>query len=340
MTIVCDMKEKDSKNVRGGWIRGIWNQYQARRTNEKMLRQATEQVVQVADPGIRLAPRYRKILRTPIAGAMEYFKSIIDAIPGPVSLSRGRYHADPLVRALFASPDELEEMLHINPGIISLRDQGLTGDVVALLTMRQQEKTIFGHQQVGNLVMRDMAQRAVSFTDHLIVAPSSDIDRTKAGIVNRGLEVLATVAMERITTLRAKKAELQEKREYLKAVVKILGGKNSRLEMFATPDPEKWEKLHKAEKTLIEIEKELAELLKKIAYPEQSLEYLEKIVRKPDDLMTVQNQTFRLNWMGVRVEGMPESEGDNITLAEFSVQEEVKRSAVMVTFAIGTTAAS
>ena len=152
--------------------------------------------------------------------------------------------------------------------------------------------------------------------------------------------MLATVAMERITTLRARKAELQEKKEYLRAAAKILGGKNSRLEMFATPDPEKWEKLRKVENALIEIEKELAELLKQITYPEQSLEYLEKIMRKPDDLMIVQNQTFRLNWMGVHVEGKPDSEGDDITLAEFSVQEEVKRSAVMVTFAIGTTAAS
>jgi hypothetical protein len=206
--------------------------------------------------------------------------------------------------------------------------------------MQRQEKTIFGHQQVGELLMRDMAQRAVSFTDHLIVAPDADLERAKAGIVNRGLEVLATVAMEEITTLRARKAELQEHREYLKAAVKILGGKNRRLATFATPDPGKWEELHKAEKALAGVEKELAELQQQITYPEQSLEHLEKIMRKPEELLRVQNQTFRLNWMGVRVEDMPENEGDDITLAEFSVQEDVKRAAVMVTFAINTTAAS
>jgi hypothetical protein len=326
-----------SRKENGGWIRGIWDQYQARRTNEKELRQATEQVVQVADPVIRQARRYRKLLRTPVAGAMEYCKSLIDAIPGPVVLSRGRYHEDPLVKALFASPDELEEVLHISPQISALREQGFTGDVVALLTMQLQEKTIFGHQQVGDLLMRDVAQRAVSFSNHRIVAPDADLERTKAGIVNRGLEVLATVAMEEITTLRARKAELQEKREYLRAAVKILGGKNRSAEIFATPDPKKWEELRKAEKVLTEVEQELAELQKQITYPEQSLEHLEKIMSRPDDLLTVQNQTFRLNWMGVRVEDMPESEGDDITLAEFSLHEEFKRSAVMVSFVIGTT---
>jgi DNA repair exonuclease SbcCD ATPase subunit len=188
--------------------------------------------------------------------------------------------------------------------------------------------------------MRDVAQRAVSFTNHRIVAPNTDLDRTRAGIVKRGLEVVATFAMEEITTLRARKAELQEQREYLRAALKILGGKNRRLEMFATPDPGKWEELHKAETALAAVEKELAELQKQIAYPEQSMEYLEKIMRKSVDLLKVQHQTFRLNWMGVRVENMPDSAGDEITLAEFSLQDEFKRSAVMVRFAIGTAAPS
>lgn len=314
--------------------KGFWQKYKARRNKEKMLRQATEKVVQVADPGIRQASGYRKKLQSQVSDAMEYFRSLIDAIPGPVVLSKGRYHLDPIVKALFSSPDEIEELLRISPEIMALREQGATGDAVALLTMQLQEKTIFGHQQVGKILMRDVAQRAVSFVDHRIVAPSHDMNTTKAGIAWRGLEVLATVAMEEITTLRARKAELLEKREYLRAAQKILSGKNRSLGMFATPDPDKLEELHKAEKALTEVESELADLQKQIAYPEQSLEHLERIMQKPDDMLKVQNQTFSLNWMGVRVDGASESEGDTINLAEFSLQEELRRSAVMVSFAI------
>ena len=104
--------------------------------------------------------------------------------------------------------------------------------------------------------------------------------------------------------------------------------------MFTTPDPNKLEELHKAEKALIEVEAELTDLQKQIAYPEQSLEHLERIMQKPGDMLKVQNQTFRLNWMGVRVDGASDNEGDTINLAEFSLQEEFSRSAVMVSFAI------
>ena len=172
------------------------------------------------------------------------------------------------------------------------------------------------------------------------MAPAGDFNRARTGIVHRGLEVLATVAMERITTLRSRKAELREKREYLKGMMKILGGRNYMHEMFAAPDPGKREEFRKAEKALAGVEQELAELQEKMTYPEHSLGYLEEIMRKPDDSLVVRSQSFRLNWMGVRVEDQPDSEGNDITLAEFSIQEELKRSAVLVSFSLGTGASS
>lgn len=321
----------------GGWLGPIWQHYQARGEQESLVRQTTDHVVQIADPVIRQAKGYRKVLHEPIAGSMEYCHALIDAIPGPVVLDRNRYYDDPLVKALFASPEELEEVLRLSPDVNALRKRGQTGDVVALLTMTQQEKTIFGHQQEGEMLVRDVRQQAVSFFDHRIVAPAADLAETKAGIVNRGLEVLATVVMEQITTLRSRKAELQGKKEHLKGLQKILGGKNHVREMFASRDPVNWEELRKAEKALAEVEEELERLREQLATPEQSLGYLEAIMRKPGDILVVHNQFFRLNWMGVRVDNGPGNDGNDITLAEFSLQEEFRRSAVLVTFALGAT---
>jgi len=107
--------------------------------------------------------------------------------------------------------------------------------------------------------------------------------------------------------------------------------------MFASRDPVNWEELRKAEKALVEVEEELERLQQQIATPEQSLGYLEAIMRKPDETLVVHNQFFRLNWMGVRVDDLPGSDGNDITLAEFSLQEDFRRSAVLVSFALGAT---
>ncbi len=150
----------------GRWFRNTWHRYQEHKTQEKMLRQITEQVVEVADPYIRQAKRYHNVLRDPITGSMNYCTSIVDALPGPVELSRKGYHADPLVKSLFASPEELEEVIRISPEVQAYKGRGTEGEVTAMLSMTSHEKTIFGHQQKGDLVMRGVAQRAVSFHDH------------------------------------------------------------------------------------------------------------------------------------------------------------------------------
>ena len=321
----------------GGWLRTAWQKLQPHGAGDDSVRQETDHVVQIADPVIRQAKRYRQVLRDPVAGAMEYFHSLIELIPGPIVLDRSHYYDDPAVKALFASFDELEYVLQFSPEVDSLRKQGQRGPVVAMMTMQQNERTIFGHKQDGEMLLRDVRQQAVSFSDHRIVAPAADMETTKTGIVNRGLEVLATVAMERITSLRAKKAELEGKKEYLKGMMKILGGKSRRMEIFAVPAGKNRDELRKVELLLAEVDRELEELRNRIALPEQSLGYLEKIMRQPEDMLFARRQTLRLNWMGVRVGDEPGNEGNDIALAEFSM-EEARRAAVLVTFSLTTVA--
>jgi len=317
-----------------GWIKDLWGEYQQRKNAEILLHKVTEKVVDVADPLIRQARGYRKVLHAPVSGAIDYCRRLVDDVPGPVFLSKSKYHADPLVKAMFASPEELDEVINISPEVVALREKGFCGEVSALLTAETQEKTIFGYQQEGEMVLRDVPQRAVNFIDHRIVAPTGDLFETKTRIVDRGVEVLATVAMEQITTLKSRKATLREKREYLKGMMRILGGKNHMLEMFALPNPGKLEEFRKAEKLLVEVEQEIDGLNRQMTYPEHSLGYLETILQKPDESLVLHKQSYRLNWMGVRVDDLPENEGNEITLAEFLVGREFKRSAVLVNFSI------
>ncbi|MGD9947140.1 MAG: hypothetical protein AB7U29_01525 [Desulfobulbus sp.] len=330
------MKQQNSASGIRGWMQQMWQALRSNKGSDDPLLQATDRVVEIADPVIRQARRYRQVLREPIAGSMAYFRSLSDVLPGPVMLRPDRYYDDPMVTALFGSPGELEEVLRYNPAINRYRKQGYVGEVQALMTMEQNERTIFGQKQEGELLLRDVRQQAVSFSDHRIVAIGPDLETTKAGIVDRGLEVLATVAMERITTLRAHKAELQGKKEYLQGMVKILGGKSHRQGMFAGPSVKNREELRKVEQLLAEVAQELEELYNRIIPPEHSLGHLESVMLEPEKMLTARTQTLRLDWKGVRVDDLPGSEGNEITLAEFAI-EDVRRSAVLVTFSVTAT---
>lgn len=311
------------------WIETFLQRFQSQAKEDDPITQVTDRVVQIADPVIRQAKRYRQVLAEPIAGSIRYFRSLLEIIPGPIVLHRSRFYDDPTVKALFATPDELDEVLRNDPENNNLRRQRVTGDVMAMMTMRRQERTIFGHEQEGELILRDVRQQAVSFTDHRIVAPSANLDSTKAGIVNRGLEALAMVAMERITTQRSNKLELQEKKEYLQGMIRILGVRSHCQRFLATHSRED---LVKLEQMLAEVKLELETMHQRIGLPEQSLAHLEEVMRSPELTLTACRRKLRLNWMGVRVDD-PVSEGNDIILAEISLKEN-QRSAVLVTFAI------
>ena len=216
------------------WMSQLGQRYQEQRSHDQELHAAIELVVDVADPDIRQVGKYQKDLRASVAAALEYCANLVDDLPGPVRLSRSRYHADPLVKAVFVSDNQMMEILKLAMENGSL-GEGENGDEgVALLTMTRTERTIFRRTMHGDMMLGDVAKRTVNFIDHQIVALSPGLSATKEKLRNRALEVLATVAMERILTLRGKIAELRERKVHLQSMRRILQGRNRTMRLFAS----------------------------------------------------------------------------------------------------------
>jgi len=316
------------------WIHAFGQRYQADRAREQVVLHAIDMIVEVADPGIRQVRGYKKILRSPVAGAMEYCRSLVDSIPGPVRLSRHQYHADPLVKAIFTSADELVEVLRIALASHDLPGHKKERDCIALLTMDKAEKTIFRHDQQGDVILRDVKSRTVNFSDHRLVAPDFTMDNSKDQLRELALEVLATKAMEQIVTFRGNLAELRERRVHLKSMRRIFGGRSHTLELFAVPDPETAEKLRKIKKLLAEVEAEIETARDKFETPEDALALLQTIITHPEEALILRNQTLRVDWMNVLVKDN-QKEGKDIALAELSVKDGLfQRSAVLVEFSL------
>jgi len=314
-------------------LRRIWARHQAEQERKAALSKQLEQVIDIADPEIRRATGYRRQLIDHLGTVKTYCSAIIESIPGPVQLESDVYFDDPTVKALFVSPEHLQEVIQRSPESKELHKSGYHGQVVALMTMTMEEKTVFGQQQQGEMILRDVAERAVNFVDHKLVAPASDLPSAKRNLSEHGLEVLATFAMEKISSLRSQIAGLKEKQEYLKAAMKILSGKTSAHYRYTVPDRAMLEKLDKAEEGLREIEKKLADARRELSSPDDALRILSNIINEPEKVIAIHPQVLRLNWMNVEVDEAS-GEGHRIDLAEFNFPDNVKRSAIFVTFTI------
>ena len=177
------MNEMLHRSGIGKMVYDAWMGSRRRRTQTQEMHRIIDHVVQITDPGIRDAGHYRKILQSPIESAMEYCSTLIEAIPGPVALNGSGYGSDPQAEYLFASADELAEVLRLSQELKILAEQGYAGEVTALLTMTREERTVFGYKRKGDMVQRNVAQQAVSFFDHQIVCPAPTMDKAKQQLI-------------------------------------------------------------------------------------------------------------------------------------------------------------
>lgn len=143
-------------------------------------------------------------------------------------------------------------------------------ELIALLIMTRTEKTIFRHQQQGELLFRDVAMRTVNFSEHRIIAPAADLQTTKTQLKQRSLEVLATVAKQKIAALQANLTELREHRERLAFMLRILGGRRSAFERSAHSESGNTGKIKALEQLIFTVEKKI-ELARKELDPEDIL---------------------------------------------------------------------
>lgn len=311
------------------WIREEFFKRQQNRQVRQALLKSVEDVVEISDRNIRLARRYRKILLPSVATATEYCNHLIYALPGPIRLHAKTYYDDPQVKALFRSVEELDTLLQRTRNVAPPGDGA---EIFALLTMTKTETIIYGHKKQGDLLLGDVPMRAVTFVDHRLVGPATDLQETKAMLERRSLEVLATVAMEKIASLKLDLTELRQRRQRLASMHHILSGKRQTFEIFAQPEQENIQKIHELKTLLSETEKQIEQARKEVETPDDTIGHLERIMNSPSETLTLQHQSLPLNWMNVIVEDSEDTAFQRINLAELSLNQELQRSAVLVRF--------
>jgi hypothetical protein len=315
-------------------ILDTWNQYREAKKNqhqkESDLIDLIERMVQDSDPSIRKAAGYRKQLKQPVENALGHIESLISSIPGPFRLSPEAWDKDPLMHALFVSPDEIRSLLQNCVDLKSFFQKSGMRTTVALLSATQKERTVFGTDQQGEIVRRDVAQVAVEFHDHRVVAPGADEAENRQELFHRGLYVLATHTLEEILRIHSIREELTEERRILAVKLKIQHSRERGLEGLLAGGRNSSESSEQAKQLLEEIDKQLMELEPGSGKPQDFLNKLEIVLLAPENFLMGQTIRMRLNWMGVKQSKESAETAPEVTLAELEIPGKVKRVAALV----------
>jgi hypothetical protein len=131
----------------------------------------------------------------------------LSSITGPSILSAEAWDKEPLIHALFVSPDEIRSLLQDCAELKTFFQRSGSPTAVVLLTATQKERTIFGTALEGDIIKRDVPQVAVEFYDHQVVAPVATEGENRQELIHRGLALLATQTLEEILRIHSLREE-------------------------------------------------------------------------------------------------------------------------------------
>ncbi len=291
------------------------------RLDEQDIERAIDIVVEQTDPRLRFVRGFRRKLRKPVIRSLVYVDDLVTRIPGPFEISRKAYGSEPQVNALFGSADDIETLFARNRMLQDFfRDTPGCDRVCVPLAMLRREKRILGMALSGDIVRRDVARTAVNFSGHRlgIVCAESEAE-LRSKLKWRGIHSLAVTALENITRLKTRTAELEEQRALLKMKLQDVQAQHRGLDAVAGAMPEDLLEQQALEQRLKDTGEKLQEARTGVATLVDYLDQVCQVLNHPSRYLRVRRNSVTVDRMGIKLDGMSHEQGGEVFSATLSI---------------------
>jgi len=293
------------------------------RKREAAVLDEIERIVLKIDSTILPVHSFRKKILPSVRHAMQYISGLIPQVPGPLELDPDRWNDDPLLRAMFISREELIGVLQSSKALKNFFRRTNASQAFAMLVAERKEKIFFGIEKSGDIVRRDVPQKAVFFEDFKVFAPAIELAETHLQIEHVALVTLIRQAFEKITDLQLWKEELEKQRELLEFKVKRpdISKPESGLKLADASDHQMQETL----KVLSDINRKLKEIETELDTPDHRFSHLCSILKKPEQHLELKAVSYKLSRLGILLESSSTEPANEFTVSEFKLGQDLKQ---------------
>jgi|1185.fasta_scaffold76239_2 hypothetical protein len=286
--------------------------------------EATEAVVDAVEPKVRMHSRYRQKLAPCIRQSIEHLRALAREPLEPVLLSRAAWASDSRVNAFFATAADVRACLGRAHELRSFLDQPANAalqEAYALIGMKKEERSVLGMELQGDAVQRDVAQTQVSFSGHRVVAPSATLAGTRLEIGRRILLRLAQVSLMRILDADAKASELQSRKAYLGARMRVLRLAEDGMEGIVKDRATIAAEMKAVERELTQTVEGYIAAKAGSATLEGYLQHIADVFSRPEEHVSLGRTPLRVSRLGVRVDNDSQGPVNELSLAELAIGE-------------------
>lgn len=214
------------------WIRS--ERSGASRAEDVRTDEALERIVQLTNPRLRFARRYRARLVPAIRSAMAYTQSVVASVPAAREASAAAWRADSCMRAFFATADDLAAAFSRSPDLREWFDRNMSAqEVYAVLSMLLVERHTLGVVLEGGVLRRDVPQTTVCFEDHRIRICGPSESDLRQDIERRIVDQLALTGAAMAARDQLHRAGLEQEAALLRARLHLLERRGAGLAALA-----------------------------------------------------------------------------------------------------------
>ena len=301
------------------WFKNRSDQFDTEQVSEEIIRLATNKAVALVNPRLRLVRDHEKRLRPSVVNTIRFMQGLVKDFPTPRTLSPNAWAGDAALRAFFVAPadipallvraNELRELFAANPAL---------NEACLVLGMAYEEQQVFGMALRGDVVMRDVAQRTVNFSDHRTRLCAADEIRLRRIIGVEVYEHLIGEALADIGSGRGERQSLQMERSLILARLNLLRQHGTGLGTAFGDTPAKASDRERLQAELLENERQLEALGSNEAQLESEFAILQNILDRPQEYLSITPLHLRINPMNVVLD---DASTDSAAVIDFAVIE-------------------
>ncbi len=302
---------------------------------ELMLR-GIERVVDGTDPRLRAVSHYRRKLWEPVERAIDFIVNFVDALPPVIPADRQGYLADPRLRALFASPESLREILSFSDGTRNYLKQAptpLPAVLYAGLGAVRVEKNVLGIDLDGDILRRDVPQTVVNFCAHRVGFLNDNEQDTRRELMRRAADYLIETALQRLTAGRVQKTQLeQQQRRLLQQKASLFKKAQVGFEAMTESTAAEPVDLVALEQQLQDLEIELNQLRADSATLDKHLAKVAATLSEPEKYLRLESISLNLDHMNTKVSADSPRVANAMTFQEVVMGKDRRVIALLVRF--------
>ncbi len=146
---------------------------------------AIETVIDGTDKRIRAIGTYKKRLRDTVHMTLDYIDTAVASIPEAIRVDKDSFSHNPVINAFFVNMDDIRNIFstsHELQNFFRKTEYASCDDAYAILFVTRGEKTVLGKILQDDMLVSEVKQTAVNFSNYEIVAVCDSEEGARRGL--------------------------------------------------------------------------------------------------------------------------------------------------------------